>query len=79
MLRLGGDLLCHGDLLLGDLRPRLGDLTLTERLGDLDLDGRGLLPLLIRDREGVSRRWISCFFDCSISVMHRFYSSIIDV
>jgi len=46
-LRLGGDLLGgdrHGDLLLGDRRPRLGDLMLTESLGDMDLDGQGLLP-----------------------------------
>lgn len=48
LLRLGGDLLRGdhlggdrlGDLLMGDRRPRLRDLTLTEPLGDLNLDGR---------------------------------------
>ena len=81
LLRLGGVLLggdCLGDLLLGDRRPRLGYLTLTECLRDLDLDGRELLPLLICGGEGVLRRAISCFFDCSSSAMRQFYSSVID-
>jgi len=42
MLRLGGDLLGGDrlwDLLLEDRRPQLGDLTLIECLGDMDLDG----------------------------------------
>lgn len=56
MLSVGGELLGgdrRGDLLLGDLRwSWLRDLTLTECLGDLDLHGRGLLPLLSRVREG---------------------------
>jgi hypothetical protein len=50
-LRLGGDFLGgdrHRDLLMGERRLWLGDLTLTECLGDLDLDGRGFLPLLLR-------------------------------
>ena len=65
--RIGGERL--GDLLLGDRCPRLGDLTLTERLGDLDLERRGLLPLLLRGGEGVSRMWISCLFYCSSSAI----------
>jgi hypothetical protein len=48
LLRLGGDLhggdrLCRDhlkDLLLGHLLAQLGDLTMKEHLGDLDLDGR---------------------------------------
>ena len=57
-LRLGGDLLegAHrGDLLMGDRRLWLGYLTLTERLGDLDLDRRGLLPFLLHGGEVVER------------------------
>jgi hypothetical protein len=72
LFRLGGDLLGRdrlggerlGDLLIGDRRPWLGDLTLMESLGDLDLERRGLLPLL-RGGEGVSQMWISCLIDCS--------------
>jgi len=71
--RLGGDRL--GDLLLGDRHPRLGDLTLTERLGDLDLEQRGLLPLLLRGGEGVSRMWTSFLFDCSSSAIRLLCSS----
>lgn len=58
LFRLGGDLLggdCLGGERLGDCRSRLGDLTLTERLGDLDLERQGLLPFLLRGGEGVSQ------------------------
>ena len=75
--RLGGERL--GDLLLGDRRPQLGDLTLTERRGYLDMERWGLLPLLLPGGEGVSRRWINYFFDCSSLEMRRFCSSAIDV
>jgi len=78
LLRLGGDLRGGdrlGDLVLGDCRPRLGDLTLMERLGDLDLERRGLLPLLLRGGEGKSRIWIGFFFACSSSAIHQFCSS----
>lgn len=75
--RLSGEYL--GDLLLGDRRSRLGDLTLTERLGDLDLEWWWLLPLLLRGGEGVSRMWISCFFDCYSSAMRLFCSSANDI
>ena len=78
LFRLGGDLLGGdrlggerlGDLLLGDRRSQLGDLTLMERLGDLDLERRGLLPLRLRGGEGVSRMWTSCLFDCSSLEVH---------
>jgi hypothetical protein len=70
--RLGGEHL--GGLLLGDRRPRLGDLTLTERLGDLDLEWWGLLPILLWGGEGVSQMWISCLFDCSSSAIRLFFS-----
>jgi len=51
LLRLGGDLLGGdllgeerlGDPLLGDRRLRLGDLTLRERMGDLDRDLGGVI------------------------------------
>lgn len=82
LLRLGGDLLVGdllggerlGDLLLGDRRSRLRDLTLTERLHDLDLVGRGLIYLLLRCGEGVLQMWFNGFLDRSSSTMRRFCS-----
>jgi hypothetical protein len=64
LLRLGGDLLGgdrRGDLLLGDLRLRIGDLALMVCGGDLDLDGRGLPPPLSCVEEGVRLDVIACF------------------
>jgi len=55
--------------------PRLGDLTLTERLGDLDLERKGLLPLLLRGGEEVSQMWINCLFDCLSSAIRLLCSS----
>jgi len=66
---LGGQRL--GDLLRFDRPPRLEDLVITERLGDLDLEWQGLIPLLLRNGEGVSRMWISCLFDCPSSTIHQ--------
>lgn len=55
MLCLGGDLLGgdrRRDLFLGERRLWLTDLTMTECRGDQNLDGRGLIPLLLRVGEG---------------------------
>lgn len=82
LLCLGGDLLVgdrRGDLLLGDRRSWFGDLTLTKRVGDLDLDRRGLLPLLLSDGEGALQRGFNFLFDRLRSAMRRFCSSVIDV
>jgi len=52
---MGGERL--GDLIMRGDRPRLGDLTLLDRRGDLDLERLGLPPLLLHGGEGASCRW----------------------
>jgi len=54
-LHLGGVLLeedRRGDLLRGDLRVCDGDLTLAKCMGDRDLDGRIVPPLLLLGGKG---------------------------
>ena len=74
--RLGGDRL--GDLLQVDLLVWLGDLMLTECRGDLKRELRGLLSLMLRVGERVCLV-LTNWRVCSISIRHRFCSSINDV
>lgn len=75
----GGDRL--GDRMQGVLRLRLGDVTLTKSLGNLDLDGWGIIPPLLGSGER-GRLGGNKFFFWEILLIYerrQFRSSIVNV